>query len=269
MSIEVTCPQGHKIACNEEMIGKSVKCPSCETAFRVTDPHESKDRGTANHAGQEDSIAFLCPNGHKLNSPASLQGKAGKCPHCGARFLIPDYTFDDNDDLPHGDEDDLTAATDDAVANDLPVLDDLQPLDGLSEAQDAADLPAAANPIAMQQATGQDPFAFVDAASPLLDVAPTRPASASVAAVGLHPMAFLFESLWARRTPKMKVELQLGNGEKVRPDHYSADFSKQFQGVFAIKQDDDTYSITAIAWDAVQQVTLQRIPELPTDMFPG
>jgi hypothetical protein len=38
---------------------------------------------------QEQMITFLCPNGHKLNSPASLQGRAGKCPHCGEKFLVP------------------------------------------------------------------------------------------------------------------------------------------------------------------------------------
>src|SRR5207253_8227629 len=37
----------------------------------------------------EEIFFFLCPNGHKLNGPPSLKGKAGQCPQCGARFLIP------------------------------------------------------------------------------------------------------------------------------------------------------------------------------------
>ncbi|RIK82515.1 MAG: hypothetical protein DCC68_06385 [Planctomycetota bacterium] len=37
----------------------------------------------------EETITFLCPNGHKLTSPARLQGKAGKCPHCGEKFRVP------------------------------------------------------------------------------------------------------------------------------------------------------------------------------------
>ena len=36
-----------------------------------------------------DLIVFLCPNGHRLNGPKKLQGKPGKCPHCGAKFVIP------------------------------------------------------------------------------------------------------------------------------------------------------------------------------------
>ncbi|MBA4020428.1 MAG: hypothetical protein C0483_24980 [Pirellula sp.] len=35
-------------------------------------------------------ITILCPNGHKLTCPDSLAGKAGKCPHCGAKFRIPE-----------------------------------------------------------------------------------------------------------------------------------------------------------------------------------
>jgi hypothetical protein len=38
----------------------------------------------------EEIFVFLCPNGHKLNGPPSLKGKLGQCPHCGARFRIPD-----------------------------------------------------------------------------------------------------------------------------------------------------------------------------------
>jgi hypothetical protein len=35
-------------------------------------------------------ITILCPNGHKLTCPDSLAGKAGKCPHCQAKFRIPE-----------------------------------------------------------------------------------------------------------------------------------------------------------------------------------
>jgi hypothetical protein len=42
------------------------------------------------------TFMFLCPNGHRLNGPPSLKGKAGQCPHCGVRFRIP---TDDEMDL--------------------------------------------------------------------------------------------------------------------------------------------------------------------------
>lgn len=34
-------------------------------------------------------IRFFCPNGHKLNVKEHLAGKAGFCPECGARLVIP------------------------------------------------------------------------------------------------------------------------------------------------------------------------------------
>lgn len=48
--------------------------------------------------GPEETITFLCPNGHKLTSPARLQGKAGKCPHCGEKFRVP--MLDEAEDEP-------------------------------------------------------------------------------------------------------------------------------------------------------------------------
>ncbi len=40
-------------------------------------------------AVKEPQIEFLCPNGHHLHGPASLQGRPGECPECGSRFRIP------------------------------------------------------------------------------------------------------------------------------------------------------------------------------------
>ena len=34
-------------------------------------------------------IRFFCPNGHKLNVKEHLAGKAGFCPECGTRLVIP------------------------------------------------------------------------------------------------------------------------------------------------------------------------------------
>lgn len=35
-------------------------------------------------------IRMFCPNGHKLNLKSFLAGKRGVCPHCGAKFDIPE-----------------------------------------------------------------------------------------------------------------------------------------------------------------------------------
>jgi hypothetical protein len=34
-------------------------------------------------------LKFLCPNGHPLSAPENLAGRSGKCPKCGAAFVVP------------------------------------------------------------------------------------------------------------------------------------------------------------------------------------
>jgi len=114
--LEFLCPNGHRISCPRDQAGRAAKCPRCGVKFRIPD---LADQGDASHAaGVSDStyqqladstsataalsgpvgsaeaerqIEFLCPNGHRLHGPASLQGKPGECPECGSRFSIPTY----------------------------------------------------------------------------------------------------------------------------------------------------------------------------------
>ena len=106
--IKFLCPTGHPLNAPEKLAGKPGKCPRCGTAFMVPQPSEATtadSSGIGAGAGgsailpasgsgtnlirAEEIFFFLCPNGHKLNGPPSLKGKAGQCPQCGARFLIP------------------------------------------------------------------------------------------------------------------------------------------------------------------------------------
>ena len=129
--IEFQCPNGHRIHCPDEQAGRAAKCPRCGARFRIPDPSEagtapasssSSDVGRATLSDSaappavapaaapaapkpvpapaaEETIEFLCPNGHRLHGPASLQGKPGECPECGSRFRIPMY-----DDVSEGEE---------------------------------------------------------------------------------------------------------------------------------------------------------------------
>src|SRR5204863_3125941 len=111
------------------------KCPKCNTPFVVPKPEEeeeapptpetpaepaaagtAEETATAGQIGQgsgkgkmspADMFIFLCPNGHKLNGPTSLKGKAGQCPHYGAKFRIP--SDDDEMELPEAPEDEAPA----------------------------------------------------------------------------------------------------------------------------------------------------------------
>lgn len=99
------CPMGHPLNAPESLAGKPSRCPRCNTPFIVPQPSEASDGQDAATGGSsrittaggsgtnlfqtEEIFYFLCPNGHKLNGPPTLKGKAGQCPQCGARFLIP------------------------------------------------------------------------------------------------------------------------------------------------------------------------------------
>lgn len=141
--ITFRCPNGHKINSREELVGKSGKCPKCQAPFTVPpvslaidpvlsgagpapvgqgDPFEfalleKRDgEGLAPAVtprpsppltaprGDPAEVVFLCPNGHKLNSPARMIGKPGQCPHCQAKFLVPDpLEISDDEALAAGD----------------------------------------------------------------------------------------------------------------------------------------------------------------------
>ena len=116
--IEFLCPNGHRIHCPDEQAGRAAKCPRCGVKFRIPDPSDAEipyptdgdsevsqpelsDSGSGiatppaggqdGTSGQQSLIEFLCPNGHRLHGPASLQGRPGECPECGSKFRIPTY----------------------------------------------------------------------------------------------------------------------------------------------------------------------------------
>lgn len=103
------CPNGHRINWSESLAGREAKCPRCGVTLRIPGASGETAQALAGATGgaapataaapvaaqpggaaaEQHTIAFLCPNGHRLTGPARMQGQAGQCPHCGARFLIP------------------------------------------------------------------------------------------------------------------------------------------------------------------------------------
>ncbi|HEY2759330.1 MAG TPA: hypothetical protein VGI75_01265 [Pirellulales bacterium] len=111
MPLDFNCPNGHRIVnCPDERAGREGRCPKCGVIFRIptvsggtATPINGATVGgsslnlsaaqsgnlTRAATGEQNNIVFLCPNGHRLNAPANLEGRAGQCPQCGARFLVP------------------------------------------------------------------------------------------------------------------------------------------------------------------------------------
>jgi hypothetical protein len=180
-------------------------------------------------APDEPTIAFLCPNGHKLTGPASLQGKPGQCPHCRSKFVIPDYS--DEEQVQPDFNGSGTELAGPAAEHDIPTLDELQPIEEIE--------------------------AFN---------VPTEDLSPGIA-IGAHPLAELFDRLWQLRDDKHAVQVHLKDGETIQPDYYAAPSTQQDQALFAVKNGQGTYMLAVIPWDAVARITVDGVKELPTDWF--
>jgi hypothetical protein len=269
MSIEFRCPNGHLLSCGDDRAGLSGVCPKCKASFRVPDPgdpppaasdstisepemsapaaEEFLESETVESAAEEPSadvadpqekpvpeerIVFLCPNGHKLNCPASMQGRPGKCPHCGATFLVPDYepeeASDSSDSL-----DEETGAEENAEP-----LAEVPPLE-LGEFNGAA--------------YEADSFAF--------DFTSESPDASG------HAMAGLLQRLWPYKKTGGIIELYLKGGEVIAPEFYSPRYSQDAYGMFAYQDTDGSVTLTAIHWDSIERMAVRRVNELPQGMF--
>ena len=178
----------------------------------------------------DESIVFLCPNGHKLNAPARLQGHAGQCPHCGAKFRIPlpEETHEEG----HGDGNEFVQSEPEETEQ--------------VEAFDLASLTASA-------------------AAPATSGA--KPEEADGASAMSHPLARLVSRLWSEREHGGIVELHLSGGAMIVPEWFERKLSQDTHGLFAVQAADGTVTMTIVPWDSVSRVVVRGVVGLPDGMF--
>ncbi len=261
--IEFLCPNGHRIRCQSEQAGRAAKCPRCGVKFRVprdTDPDVSgavgsdssvsppdfTDSSVSGNSGKktntpatgkmsEPEMEFLCPNGHLLHGPVSLQGRPGECPDCGSRFRIP--TLEEIAAEEEEEEEEIgLAETASNKGLDADMLADLEPLP-------------------------TPPPSTKKAAS--LEESTTRTTISGRGEAG-QSMAALVARLWDSRPKGAIVELRLRNGDVIIPQQFLKKLSQQSRhGAFAVKEADGTLSLVVTSWDVVDRATLRRLEELP------
>ena len=263
MVIKFQCPSGHQLSAPENMAGKNGKCPKCNTPFVVPAPEDSLPPGRAgttpvgDSAASDDKLAtdsspnretpamgsgkgtglgeifvFLCPNGHKLNGPPTLKGKAGKCPHCGAKFRIP---TDDEMEAPEEEE--------------VPAGESQE--EGYSDGE--------------QQESGGFHFNFGQEGEEVIDAALDEPLSPPP--LGPAGLGYICGRLWDYKDDETEIEIFLTEGEIMSPDHFSEVLSSSDYGVFANREADGNYAVTVIPWSAVRRVGVRKMYELPAEMF--
>jgi hypothetical protein len=81
MTIKATCVCGLTFKAKSSLVGKKVKCPSCDQSFTVSlAPND------------ESKMRVVCHCGKAYRVGAKLAGQSAKCTSCGASFKIPALT---------------------------------------------------------------------------------------------------------------------------------------------------------------------------------
>jgi hypothetical protein len=240
-------------------------------------------------------ITILCPNNHKLTCPDSLAGKAGKCPHCGAKFKIP------------GPATAVVAAAAPAVAvvsestppalpakpATAPAPEPAKPPIRAYEEDGAA--PGAdeivflcpeghhlCGPATLAGETGECPICHVKFIVPSPDdaVEPEDPeiSLSSLLAVVEAPQGFsftggddtgvrglgaLFGELWKYRAMGCAVELHLGEGRVMIPNGFARESAALSHGVFTVSEPNGAATVSVIAWSAIERINVRGMQSLP------
>ncbi|HEX5104683.1 MAG TPA: hypothetical protein VFV87_12770, partial [Pirellulaceae bacterium] len=193
--------------------------------------------GKGQAAAPGEIFVFLCPNGHKLNGPPSLKGKPGQCPHCGAKFRIPD---DEDLELPEEEEVPMGEVDEDEEPG--------QPSGSRSSFDFSQFMGGAAQDDAAVEAVVEEP-----------PVAPPPP--------GPSGLGYIVGRLWEQRTEGTELEIFLNEGEILAPDEFSEVLSSSDYGVFAIQEGDGTFAVSVVPWSAVRRIGMRRMEDLPPQLF--
>jgi hypothetical protein len=192
------------------------------------------DAADQSPAESADNIVFLCPNGHKLNAPARMQGKPGKCPHCGEKFLVP-------------------------------LLDDAA---DVTESGNFFDMLGDSGPSTPQEEHHVEPPSQPhDSGFNFGGFAPEDEFTTGLIESSSQAMATLFERLWHQRGETGVVELYLKGGEILSPHWYAPQLSQHAFGMFAFQEQDGSHTLTAVHWEAIERIALRGLPELPEGVF--
>jgi len=199
-------------------------------------------------AADREIVVFYCHScSRKLNAPVRMAGKAGQCPHCGAKFHIPSPEDAAADESPTETQEEKGIRN--RPAHDVIEMDDVEEVEEfpVEETEDFA---------------GSEEFSDAPGEPGPRTPPPPRPMPAAG-----HALAHVLMQLWTARGEEAQLELYLKEGELLTPEFFSAELSQLGYGVFANRDEDGTYQVFSVPWDSVGKAVLKKMDRLPDGLF--
>lgn len=238
---------------------KEEKAEKPESLFAFTDEKgQEKEEEADSDDSQEDSgemIQFMCPNGHILSAAADQAGKAGICPECQAKFLVPD--FDDEEE----EEREATPPPAPPREKNFELELDLG-LDPKKEAkEESAPSPSEVKKVTRSPSGSDAPQAFLYPGIAVkedgqVDVGLEELSSQIPEALRMDPMAKVFWGLWNEFGKLRKIELHTADGKIYFPVGFQESKSLSSIGYFEIQEEKEP--VTAIIrWDNIVRILVR------------
>jgi hypothetical protein len=197
-----------------------------------------------------DLIVFLCPNGHKLNGPARLKGKAGQCPHCGAKFRIPE-------------DDEEEHIEDFEEVEEEPMAEEMTEEEFAAEEVEDVDIEEISE---FEEELPEDDD--IDELEPFEEAPPTViDAFLSPVAEGIHPYASIITQLWAAKEPGQTIELYLQKGEVFSPELFAESLSQPLFGVFGRREKEGGHTLIMLPWENITRIEVRHIKQVPVGIL--
>jgi hypothetical protein len=277
--IKFQCPNGHTLTTSDDRAGTAAKCPKCQAPVVVpmastngapapaaspgdaaagksgsqaasqsgTQAAPGKSGAAAAPAPAEDVIVFLCPNGHKLNGPARLKGKAGQCPHCGAKFRIPEDDEEEN-------------------IEDFEEVEEQPMAESMTEEEFAAE---EVEDVDIEEITEfEEEAEDIDELEPFEEAPPTViDAFLSPVTEGIHPYASIIAQLWAAKEPGQTIDLYLQKGEVFSPELFAESLSQPLFGVFGRREKEGGHTLIMLPWENITRIEVRHIKQVPVGIL--